>query len=52
MVAPIGPTPDEQSLWMIRKIAGRLSAQNLGDVRFVPLISPVLEHAEMWIELP
>jgi len=52
MVAPIGPTPEKQALWMIRKTAGRLITHNLGDVRFVPFISSVLDDAEMWVELP
>jgi protein-L-isoaspartate(D-aspartate) O-methyltransferase len=51
MVAPIGPTPDKQALWLIRKADGRLHPRNLGDVRFVPFVSPVLENPDMWIEL-
>lgn len=48
---PIGPTPDDQTLWLIRKEQGVLRATNLGEVRFVPLVSPVLNQPEMWIEI-
>jgi protein-L-isoaspartate(D-aspartate) O-methyltransferase len=51
MVAPIGPTPDKQALWIIRKAGGRPHIRNLGEVRFVPFISPVLDNPDMWIDL-
>ena len=38
LVTPLGGNPRDQWLWRIRKdAAGRLSAQRLGEVRFVPL---------------
>jgi protein-L-isoaspartate(D-aspartate) O-methyltransferase len=51
MILPVGPTPEEQTLWFIRKTGGALRARNMGDVRFVPLVSPVLMDAGMWVEI-
>jgi protein-L-isoaspartate(D-aspartate) O-methyltransferase len=42
MVIPIGPTNDSQTLWLIRKVRGQPESRKLGDVRFVPLQSPIL----------
>ncbi len=42
MVIPIGPLGDSQTLWRIRKVRGQPEAHKLGDVRFVPLQSPIL----------
>jgi protein-L-isoaspartate(D-aspartate) O-methyltransferase len=52
MVIPIGPEPDAQSLWLITKERGALRTHNLGDVRFVPLVSPILNNREMCIPVP
>ena len=39
LVIPLGSTQWDQWLWLIRKdAAGKLSAQRLGEVRFVPLV--------------
>jgi protein-L-isoaspartate(D-aspartate) O-methyltransferase len=52
MVIPIGGEPEHQSLWLITKRQGQLQTRNLGDVRFVPLLSPILENPAMWVQLP
>jgi protein-L-isoaspartate(D-aspartate) O-methyltransferase len=52
MVIPIGPEPEAQSLWLVTKEEGALRARNLGDVRFVPLVSPILNNPEMWVPVP
>jgi protein-L-isoaspartate(D-aspartate) O-methyltransferase len=49
MIIPVGPTPDAQTLWLIRKTAGAPIAHNMGDVRFVPLVSPRLADPAMWV---
>ena len=51
LVIPIGAHPDEQILWLIRKSAGRMQSRQLGEVRFVPLISPYLDQPEFWLEV-
>jgi protein-L-isoaspartate(D-aspartate) O-methyltransferase len=51
IVAPIGPTPDKQALWLVRKAAGLPITRNLGEVRFVPFVSQVLDKPDMWIDL-
>jgi protein-L-isoaspartate(D-aspartate) O-methyltransferase len=43
LVAPIGPTAYGQVLWVIRKEGGRMRPKSLGPVRFVPLVSPLLD---------
>jgi protein-L-isoaspartate(D-aspartate) O-methyltransferase len=39
LVIPIGPVGAVQTLWLFTKTGGQLSATNLGDVRFVPLVT-------------
>src|SRR5690606_11939120 len=51
MVIPIGGTPDDQELWLIVREEGRLLRRPLGPVRFVPLISPILDDPAQYIEL-
>lgn len=46
MVIPIGPQTRDQGLWRLIKRNGRVSHQWMGPVRFVPLLSPVLDHPE------
>lgn len=43
MVIPIGARPSDQMLWLIRKEEGQMQARALGAVRFVPLVSPLLD---------
>jgi protein-L-isoaspartate(D-aspartate) O-methyltransferase len=42
MVIPVGPQADNQQLWLLRKTGDEMTAQALGSVRFVPLVSPLL----------
>jgi len=51
MVIPIGAQPEEQILWLIRKTTGKLDMRGLGAVRFVPLISPLLDDPSMRINI-
>lgn len=51
MVIPIGGAPDSQELWLIVREEGRLLRRALGPVRFVPLISPILDDPAQCIEL-
>jgi protein-L-isoaspartate(D-aspartate) O-methyltransferase len=51
LVAPLGAVPEEQMLWLVRKINGTLEATPLGEVRFVPLISPLLDDPALCIEV-
>ncbi|MGL4650722.1 MAG: protein-L-isoaspartate(D-aspartate) O-methyltransferase [Caldilineaceae bacterium] len=43
MVIPVGRTESDQELWLVRRRHNRLDWHDLGPVRFVPLISPVLD---------
>jgi protein-L-isoaspartate(D-aspartate) O-methyltransferase len=52
MVIPIGSAPSAQTLWRLEKRDHRMLRRSLGPVRFVPLISPILERGEGRIELP
>lgn len=42
MVIPIGKRPDDQALWLLVKNGKSMYSRNLGPVRFVPLVSSVL----------
>jgi protein-L-isoaspartate(D-aspartate) O-methyltransferase len=50
LVIPIGKRNSGQTLWLFEKVAGRMRRTMLGPVRFVPLVSPLLEQAENCIE--
>jgi hypothetical protein len=41
---PVDVAGDEQELWLIQRLATRLEWRALGPVRFVPLVSPVLQN--------
>jgi protein-L-isoaspartate(D-aspartate) O-methyltransferase len=43
LVIPVGATPESQTLWLLLREPGRLVRRSLGPVRFVPLVSPVLD---------
>lgn len=43
MIIPIGATADEQTLWLLRKQGDTLARTPLGAVRFVPLVSDLLD---------
>jgi protein-L-isoaspartate(D-aspartate) O-methyltransferase len=51
MVIPIGSAPDNQELWLLVRGEGRLLRRPLGPVRFVPLISPILDDPAQCINL-
>jgi protein-L-isoaspartate(D-aspartate) O-methyltransferase len=47
LVIPVGETAWDQTLWLIRKVAGRLAREFLCEVRFVPLIATASRSAEV-----
>lgn len=51
LVAPIGKPDDEQTLWCIRKQDGAPQAESMGAVRFVPLVTPLLDDPAMRVAL-
>ncbi|MFN2203742.1 MAG: protein-L-isoaspartate(D-aspartate) O-methyltransferase [Caldilineaceae bacterium] len=50
LVIPIGKRNSGQMLWLFELVEGRMRRTMLGPVRFVPLVSPLLELAENCIE--
>jgi protein-L-isoaspartate(D-aspartate) O-methyltransferase len=51
MILPIGGEEWEQELWLVRKFEGVMQIKRMGGVRFVPLISPLLDDPRMWAEV-
>jgi protein-L-isoaspartate(D-aspartate) O-methyltransferase len=51
LVIPIGPPEEGQALWLVVKRGNRLARRMLGGVRFVPLISPLLDDPDQRIEI-
>jgi protein-L-isoaspartate(D-aspartate) O-methyltransferase len=51
LVIPVGDSPDDQLLWLLVRDGGRLVRRSLGPVRFVPLISPVLNDPAQVIQM-
>jgi protein-L-isoaspartate(D-aspartate) O-methyltransferase len=51
MILPVGDRVDNQELWLLRKRATRMQIERLGGVRFVPLISPLLDDPRNWAEV-
>jgi protein-L-isoaspartate(D-aspartate) O-methyltransferase len=51
LVIPVGPANGGQTLWLVVKQGRQLVRRALGGVRFVPLISPILDHPTGRIEL-
>jgi protein-L-isoaspartate(D-aspartate) O-methyltransferase len=47
LVIPVGETAWNQTLWLIKKSAGRLAREFLCEVRFVPLIATAPRSTEM-----
>ncbi len=43
LVIPVGANPDEQELWLIQRHSAQVELTDLGPVRFVPLLSPLLD---------
>ena len=50
-LADIGAADAEQTLWLVRKKQGALQAVQMGPVRFVPLLSPLLDDPAMCQEM-
>ncbi len=51
LVIPVGPPDAGQMLWLVIKQGGKLLRRRLGGVRFVPLISPLLDDPWQCIDL-
>jgi protein-L-isoaspartate(D-aspartate) O-methyltransferase len=51
MILPVGSQADNQELWLLHKRAARMQIERLGSVRFVPLISLVLDDPRNWAEV-
>lgn len=51
LVAPIGKAGQEQVLWRIEKRGDEMATRNLGAVRFVPLVSPILADPAMRVSI-
>lgn len=50
LILPVGAQADDQELWLVHKNEGKMQIERLGSVRFVPLISPVLDDPTQWAE--
>jgi protein-L-isoaspartate(D-aspartate) O-methyltransferase len=50
MVLPYGSTAEDQELWLVHKRNGKMEIKTLGGVRFVPLVSPLLNEPSNWAE--
>jgi protein-L-isoaspartate(D-aspartate) O-methyltransferase len=50
MIVPVGEHEADQQLWLVHKLAGRMTIERLGGVRFVPMISPLFDDPEQWAE--
>ena len=51
MILPFGELDENQHLWLVRKINGRMHVEQLGGVRFVPMVSPLFDNPEEWAEI-
>lgn len=52
LIAPIGQDTTDQMLWLLRKTNRQMDAKSLGPVRFVPLISPLLNDPRQRLSIP
>lgn len=52
LVIPVTSRESEQTLWLLIKRGAGREVRSLGSVRFVPLISPVLDRPENRIRVP
>jgi protein-L-isoaspartate(D-aspartate) O-methyltransferase len=50
MVLPYGQQTENQELWLVHKRGGAMQVDRLGGVRFVPLLSPLLDDPANWAE--
>ena len=51
LVAPIGRAGEDQRLWLLHKVHGKMRVEPMGAVRFVPMISPLLDEPSMRISI-
>ena len=51
LVIPVGDAEWNQELWLVQKRAGTFTVERMGGVRFVPLVSPILNDRRMWAEV-
>jgi protein-L-isoaspartate(D-aspartate) O-methyltransferase len=51
LIIPIGPNYADQILWLLRKQNGRLERYWMGPVRFVPMVSPLLDNPELCMDI-
>jgi len=51
MILPVGRVEADQELWLVRKLDGAINIERMGGVRFVPLVSPLLDDSRMWAEV-
>jgi protein-L-isoaspartate(D-aspartate) O-methyltransferase len=51
LLIPVGPPADDQTLWRIVKQPDGMHATRMGPVRFVPLVSPLLDDPATRIDL-
>ena len=52
LIIPVGPLGDEQLLWQIQRTPDGWLCEDLGYVRFVPLVSPLLDVEANRFRLP
>ncbi|MFM7583997.1 MAG: protein-L-isoaspartate O-methyltransferase family protein, partial [Caldilinea sp.] len=50
LILPVGTQEWDQQLWLASKLDGQLAVERLGNVRFVPMISPLFADPETWAE--
>lgn len=50
LILPVGDTWGDQELWLVRKHEGKLRIRRMGGVRFVPLVSPILDDPRQWAD--
>ena len=50
LILPVGETWGDQELWLVRKQDGEMRMKRMGGVRFVPLISPILDDPAQWAD--
>ena len=50
LILPVGDTWGDQELWLVRKQEGEMRIKRMGGVRFVPLISPILDDPHQWAD--
>lgn len=51
LVIPVGGEFGNQTLWLLHKRNGEMISTEMGPVRFVPFLSPLLDNPQNWIEI-